>query len=112
MNRITIIGNLTRDPDLRTTASGISVCSFTVAVNRRRRAEGQPEADYFRVTVWRAIAESCAKYLSKGRKVAVVGAVSVHTYETNGNEIRASLEVEADEVEFLTAKDGGGSPER
>lgn len=112
MNRITIIGNLTRDPDLRTTQSGIAVCSFPVAVNRRRKAEGQPEADYFRVTVWRAAAESCGKYLAKGRKVAVVGSVSVQTYEGKEGDMRASLEIEADDVEFLTPKDGSGNPER
>ncbi|MDD3410336.1 MAG: single-stranded DNA-binding protein [Eubacteriales bacterium] len=112
MNKLFIIGNLTRDPDLRTTQSGISVCSFTIAVNRRRKVEGQPEADFFRVTTWRGTAESCAKYLTKGRKVAVVGAVSVQTYENKDGETRASLEIEADDVEFLTTKDGGGSPER
>ena len=82
MNKLTIIGNLTRDPELRTTASGVNVCSFTVAVNRRNRRDdqnGQPEADFFRVTAWRQLADICSKYLAKGRKVCVVGAVSVHT---------------------------------
>ena len=82
MNKVFIVGNLTRDPELRSTRDGISVCSFTVAVNRRvRNAEaGQPEADFFRVTAWRALGENCSKYLSKGRKVAVTGSVSVSTY--------------------------------
>ncbi|MEG1891355.1 MAG: single-stranded DNA-binding protein [Clostridia bacterium] len=110
MNKITIIGNLTHDPDLRTTQSGIAVCSFSVAVNRRRKVEGQPEADYFRVTVWRAVAESCAKYLAKGRKVAVVGAVSIHHYVGSNGETKSNLEIEADEVEFLSSSNG--SPER
>ena len=72
MNKVFIVGNLTRDPELRSTRDGISVCSFTVAVNRRvRNAEaGQPEADFFRVTAWRALGENCSKYLSKGRKAA------------------------------------------
>ena len=72
MNKLTIIGNLTRDPELRTTSTGVNVCSFTVAVNRRQRsqgAEGQPEADFFRVSAWRQLGEICQKYLAKGRKV-------------------------------------------
>lgn len=104
MNKLTIIGNLVRDPELRSTQSGISVCTFTVAVNRRRKAEGQPEADFFRVSAWRQLGESCAKYLAKGRKVAVVGAVSVQTYQANDGTTRASLEVTADDVEFLSSR--------
>lgn len=104
MNKLTIIGNLTRDPELRTLNSGVSVCTFTVAVNRRRKVEGQPEADFFRVSAWRQLGESCAKYLSKGRKVAVVGAVGVQTYQSNDGTTRASLEVTADDVEFLSSR--------
>ena len=113
MNKLTIIGNLTRDPELRTTASGVNVCSFTVAVNRRNRREdqnGQPEADFFRVTAWRQLADICSKYLAKGRKVAVVGSVSVHTYTGNDGTTRATLEVNADDVEFLSPKGEGGAP--
>lgn len=106
MNKITIIGNLTRDPELRSTRDGIAVCSFTVAVNRRAKP-GQPqEADYFRVTAWRGLAENCKKFLGKGRKVAVVGSVSVSTYTGNDGSTRASLDVTADDVEFLSARDG------
>ena len=104
MNKCFIVGNLTRDPDSRITSSGINVTSFTVAVNRRHRAEGQPEADFFRVTAWRALGENCQKYLAKGRKIAVTGAVSVSTYITQDGTTRASLEVTADEVEFLSSK--------
>lgn len=105
MNRLTIIGNLTRDPELRTTPTGVSVCDFTVAVNRKTKKEGQPDADFFHVTVWRQLGENCAKYLAKGRKVCCVGAVSVRTYQSNSGETRASLEVNADEVEFLSARE-------
>lgn len=105
MNKLTIIGNLTRDPELRTVGSGISVCDFTVAVNRRRTGEGQQEADFFRVTVWRQLGEICAKYLAKGRKVCVVGPVSVRTYQTQQGETRAQLEVTADDIEFLSPRD-------
>ena len=107
MNKLTIIGNLTRDPEVRTTATGINVCSFTVAVNRRGRRDdqnGQPEADFFRVTAWRQLADICGKYLAKGRKVAVIGPVSVHTYTGSDGTTRASLEVTADEVEFLSSR--------
>ena len=106
MNRLTIIGNCTRDPELRTTSAGVNVCDMTVAVNRRRTQNNQqPEADFFRVSVWRGLGESCAKWLHKGAKVCVVGAVSVRTYQTNSGETRASLEVVADDVEFLSPKD-------
>jgi single-strand DNA-binding protein len=100
MNKLTIIGNLTKDPELRTTPQGINVCDFTVAVNHRK-GEG---SDFFRVTVWRGLAENCAKYLAKGRKVCVVGPVSARSYQTQNGETRVSLEVTADEVEFLSSR--------
>ena len=107
MNRLTIIGNLTRDPEQRTTPSGATVCSFGVAVNRRSRRDAQnsqPEADFFRVSAWNQLGENCAKYLAKGRKVAVMGPVSVHTYQGNDGQTRASLEVMANDVEFLSSR--------
>lgn len=115
MNSLTIIGNLTRDPELRQVQGRdgtVSVCSFTVAVNRRQRgANGQEEADFFRVSAWRGLAENCQKYLAKGRKVAVRGAVSCRTYTGNDGAAHASLEVSADEVEFLTPRqDAQGTP--
>ena len=117
MNRLTIIGNLTRDPEQRTTPSGATVCSFGVAVNRRSRRDAQnnqPDVDFFRVSAWNQLGETCAKYLSKGRKVAVVGPVSLHTYQGNDGQTHASLEVMANEVEFLSSRndtegDGGYS---
>ena len=102
MNKLTIIGNLTRDPARRTVGDGIAVCDFTVAVNRRKKNGGEPEADFFRVTAWRGLADNCAKYLAKGRKVAVTGAVSVSTYQANDGTTRAALEVNAEDVEFLS----------
>ena len=105
MNKVFLLGRLTADPELRQTASNISVTSFTVAVNRRRSAAGdQPEADYFRVTAWRALADNCNKFLAKGRKVAVVGPVMVTTYTANDGTTRASMEVTADDVEFLSPR--------
>lgn len=108
MNKLTIIGNLTRKPELRTTSTGVNVCDFTVAVNNRNKKnqQGQPEADFFRVTAWRERGELCAKWLDKGSKVCVVGPVSVRTYQANDGSTRASLEVTADEVEFLNRVNG------
>lgn len=104
MNKLTIIGNLTRDPELRTTGSGHNVCSFTVAVNRRKSANGQQEADFFRVSAWRQLGDNCQRYLAKGRKVAVVGPVSVSTYQANDGSTRAQLEITAEDVEFLSSR--------
>ncbi|MCR5566002.1 MAG: single-stranded DNA-binding protein [Clostridiales bacterium] len=104
MNKLTIIGNLTRDPELRTTSSGVNVCSFTVAVNRRKVQGKEEEADYFRVTAWRERGELCAKFLQKGKKVCVVGPVSVSTFTGNDGSTRASLDITADEVEFLSPR--------
>ncbi len=102
MNSLTIIGNLTRSPELRTTTSGKQVCSFTVAVNRRRSEE--QEADYFRVSAWDRLAETCQMYLAKGRKVAVVGPVRVSTYTGQDGVTRANMDVLAESVEFLSPK--------
>lgn len=99
-----IIGNLTNDPELRTTPAGKTVTNFTVAVNRRNKAEGQPDADFFRVSAWNQLGENCGKYLAKGRKVAVVGSVSIRTYETQAGKHGATLEVMAQEVEFLSGR--------
>ena len=113
MNKLTIIGNLTRDPELRTVRDGISVCSFTVAVNRRNSrqnaANGQPEADFFRVSAWRQLGENCAKFLAKGRKVCVVGSVSANTYTASDGSTRVSLEVQAEDVEFLSSRNDDGA---
>ena len=86
------------------------MCDFTVAVNRRARRDaqaGQPEADFFRVSAWRQLGENCAKFLAKGRKVCVVGPVSVRTYQANDGTTRANLEVTAEDVEFLSARNDG-----
>lgn len=106
MNRLMIIGNCTKDPEIRSTQTGKTVCTFTVAVNnRKKKADGQTDTEYFRVSAWDALGENCGKYISKGKKVAVVGAVSVHAYTTQKGEPGASLEVLANEVEFLSAKE-------
>ena len=104
MNRATIIGNVVRTPELRSTQNGIQVCSFTVAVNRRVREGQQPEADYFSVTAWRELGANCSRFLQKGKKVYVCGPVSVRTYQRNDGTAGASMEITAQDVEFLSPK--------
>lgn len=110
MNRLTIIGNLTADPVTNSTTTGKDVCNFTVAVNRRKTQQNQnPEADFFRVSAWNELGKSCQQYLSKGKKVCVMGPVSVNTYTGQDGFVRASMNVQAIDVEFLTPK-GDGLP--
>lgn len=110
MNRLCVIGNLTKDPETNETNNGKSVCNFTIAVNRRQKSQNSdhPEADFFRVAAWGAMGESCQKYLSKGRKVAVTGAVSVSTYTAQDGTTRAQMEIRfAEDVEFLSSRQDG-----
>ena len=99
MNKIVLIGGLTADPEKRATSNGVTVTSFTLAVNRRGQ---EKKTDYFRVNAWRGLADTCARYLAKGRKVAVIGELQARTYEAKDGTTRMSLDVAADEVEFLT----------
>ena len=99
MQKLTIIGNLTKEPELRSTPNGIPVCTFTIAVNGRKQDE---PATFFRVTAWRQLGENCNRYLTKGKKVFVSGPVSVSTYTAKDGAARASMEITADEVEFLS----------
>lgn len=107
MNKIILIGNLTRDPELRTTPNGISVCDFNIAVNDRRgrgqQGDNQQEnTQFFRITAWRQLGENCHKYLVKGRRVFVSGPLTARTYAANDGTTRVSLEVTAEDVEFLS----------
>ena len=105
MNKIFLIGNLTNDPETRTTGSGVSVCTFNIAVNRRfKGSDGNQVTDFFRINVWRQLGENCQRYLSKGKKVAIVGELQPRTYEDKNGVTRMSLDITADEVEFLTPK--------
>lgn len=105
MNKAFFTGNLTKDPESRTTQNGVSLCNFTIAVNRRLGASaGQPEADFVRVTAWRQLGENCLRYLSKGKKVAVVGSVTANAYTGSDGKARANLELTAEEVEFLSPR--------
>ena len=106
MNRLIIIGNCTKDPEMRTTPQGKNVCTFSVAVNRRGRRsdDSQPETDFFRVSAWNELGENCGKYLTKGKKVGVVGSVSVYPFTNSEGKAAARLEVLASEVEFLSSR--------
>jgi len=112
MNRCVILGNLTRDPELKTTTSGKSVCNFTVAVSRRfSNQSGEREADFIPVVVWAKQAENCAKYLRKGSQCAVSGSIQVRNYEAKDGSRRYVTEVIADEVQFLARTASSASSE-
>jgi single-strand DNA-binding protein len=101
LNRVVLIGHLTKDPELRSTSNDISVTSFTVAVDRNfTNQQGERETDFIPVVAWRKLAETCAKYLAKGRLVAVSGRMQVRSYEGKDGK-RYVTEVVADEVQFL-----------
>ena len=105
MNKVFLIGNLTRDPELSTTNSGIYVCRISIAVSRRfANADGSRETDFFNVVAWRSIAENCAKYLKKGSKIAVMGSIQNHSYEGNDGTKRYTTDITAEEIEFLSTK--------
>lgn len=114
MNKAILVGNLTRDPELRATASGISVCTFTIAVNRRvsRDAQGQKEADFIPIVTWRGLADNCFKYLHKGSKAAVTGSIQTRSYDAQDGTRRYVTEILADEVEFLSAANNGAAAAR
>ena len=110
MNKAILIGNLTRDPETMTTSSGITKCNFTVAVTRRfANQQGVREADFIPVVCWRQTAELCARYLSKGRKVAVEGSIQTRSYDAQDGTKRYVTEIVADNVEFLSSREDGGS---
>lgn len=101
LNRVILIGRLTRDPDLRYTPSGVAVTQFTIAVDRPFTQGGEREADFIPVVTWRQLAETCANYLKKGRLVAVEGRIQVRNYENNEGKKVYVTEVIADNVRFL-----------
>lgn len=105
MNKFFLVGRLTREPELRTTQSGISVATFTVAITRRMNRD---ESDFINVVAWRGLAESCAKYLVKGQQVAVAGELRTRSYDVGDSSKRYVTEVQADDVEFLAKPKGGG----
>lgn len=106
MNKVILIGNLTKDPEVRTTASGTCVTTFTVAVKRyHKNDDGTKETDFIPVVTWQKLAESCGRYLKKGNRVGVVGEIQVRSYDAKDGTKRYVTEVIAGEVEFLTPKE-------
>ena len=110
MNKVILIGNLTKDPELSETPSGVAVCKFSLAVSRDyTNAEGNRDTDFFNITVWRGRAENCGKYLKKGNKVAIVGSLQTRSYEDKDGIMRYVTDIVASEVEFLTPKSSGNN---
>ena len=108
MNKCVLVGNLTRDPELSTTANGISLCRFSIAVNRSyANSNGEREADFINIVAWRGLAENCGKYLAKGNKVCVSGSIQTRNYEDKDGNKRYATEVVAEDVEFLTPRGEG-----
>jgi single-strand DNA-binding protein len=102
LNHVVLIGRLVRDPELRQTASGTAVANFTLAVDRRPKADGAKEADFLRVVAWGKLGEHCANYLAKGRLVAVEGRLQAHTYQGQDGQSHTAVEVVAENVQFLS----------
>ncbi|MDE6189365.1 MAG: single-stranded DNA-binding protein [Clostridia bacterium] len=111
MNKVILIGNLTRDPESGNTQSGVAYCRFGLAVNRRFSRENN-EVDYFNVVCWRGLADNCAKILAKGRKVCVSGSIQTRQYEQDGAK-RTAFDIVAEEVEFLPSgnRNDDGAPQ-
>ena len=110
MNKAILVGRLTRDPELRTTANGVSVCSFSIAVNRRfKNAEGGYDADFINCVAWRQQADFLAKYFAKGRMVGVVGSIQTRNYDNKDGQKVYVTEVAADEIHFVDSKSSNDS---
>jgi single-strand DNA-binding protein len=111
MNHVSMIGRLTKIPDIRQTNTGKNVCSFTLAVNRRYKdAQGNAAADFFSVQAWEKLAELCARYLDKGSKVFISGELRNRSYEAKDGSKRTVTEIIANEVEFLSPKAEPATP--
>lgn len=110
LNRIILIGRLTRDPELRYTPGGTAVTRFTLAVDRRPNKQGERETDFIDIVTWQKTAETCANYLGKGRLVAVEGRLQIRSYDDNQGIRRKSADVVADTVRFLDWSKEGQPP--
>lgn len=104
MNNVCLVGRLTRDPELRTTGSGISTCRFSLAVDGRPDANGNPHTDFINIVVWRAQADNVAKYCKKGSQVAVSGRIQTGSYQAQDGSTRYTTDVVADRVQFLGSR--------
>lgn len=105
MNKVFLIGNLTRDPETSTTQSGIEVCRFTVAVNRNYSSgDGTRQTDFLPIVCWRSQAQNCGRFLKKGSKVGLCGSIQTRSYDGNDGSKKYVTEIVADEVQFLSTK--------
>ncbi len=105
MNKVFLIGNLTRDPEMSETSGGVSVCHFGIAVNRSYSSQdGERQTDFFNVTAWRGLADNIGRYCKKGNKVAVTGSVQIRNYEDNQGNRRTAVDIIAQDVEFLNTR--------
>ena len=110
MNHVTLIGRLAADPEARTTQSGISQCSFRLAVPRRfANQQGVREADFLNIVAWRGTADFCARYFHKGMRVGVEGSLQTRSWQAQDGSKRYAVEVIADNVEFCESREGGGT---
>lgn len=108
MNKVFLIGNLTRDPELTKTPSGVSVCHFSIAVNRPyTQGDAERQTDFFNCTAWRGLGDNIARYQRKGSKVAVSGSIQLRNYEDNQGVKRTAVDIICQDVEFLSAKGAG-----
>jgi len=111
LNKVILIGRLTRDPEIRYTQSGIPVAKIGLAVERRRKnAQGEKETDFVDIVAWRQLAELCDNYLSKGKMIAVEGRLQIRKYEAQDGTKRTAAEVVADDIRFLSPKSEGSAP--
>lgn len=109
MNKVFLIGNLTRDPELTETSGGVKICRFAIAVNRNYAGgDGERKTDFFNCVAWRGLGETVARYSRKGNKVAVSGSIELRNYEDSQGVKRTGVDIVAQDVEFLTPKNGGG----
>ena len=109
MNKVFLIGRLSRDPELRHTTSGTAVCQINVAISRPVASGSEPQTDFINVVVWNKQAENVAKYLAKGRQIAVEGRIQTRTYDDPNGQKRYITEVVADNVEFLGSKNSSNN---
>ncbi len=108
MNKVFLIGNLTRDPELTETSSGVAICRFSIAVNRNYTSGGERQTDFFNCTAWRGLGENVARYAKKGNKVAVMGSVELRNYEDSQGVRRTAVDINCNDVEFLTPRGASG----
>lgn len=109
INRVILVGRLTKEPEIKTTPSGSKVCNYTMAVNRNRKVDGQPDADFINCTSWNKTAEIINQYLSKGSLIAVEGHIQTNSYNNNNGNKIYETHVLVENVQFLSSKSSGQS---